>query len=199
MSQEKSSSGSLARSADITVATGVRRGKGSCLGGRAQYRSKPRRRRGRLRSRKWRPRRLEWRQGHRLLSQAAPDRILYASKVSIFTRQRGWRLIHAPARLAVDSRASEAGGCSSLVRTDTSRITCESQRVVACTSRLPPKTSDKRIMINPVSSLSASLAPSFQPAAKAQPQAATPQDTVNVSPNALAAAGGDADHDGDSH
>jgi len=57
-------------------------------------------------------------------------------------------------------------------------------------------------MINPVSSTSAAALSSIQqfqaPPAKSQASSA-PQDTVQLSKQALAAAGGDADHDGDSH
>ena len=56
-------------------------------------------------------------------------------------------------------------------------------------------------MSSPVSSNSAVSSPSASQA-QAQPAkqpSSSPQDSVHLSPQALAAAGGDADHDGDSH
>ncbi len=60
---------------------------------------------------------------------------------------------------------------------------------------------DMKDMISPVSSANAVPASSIQqtpPAPKAQ-AGSSPQDTVHLSKQALAAAGGDVDHDGDSH
>ena len=54
-------------------------------------------------------------------------------------------------------------------------------------------------VISPVSSSAALYAGSVA-APHAQPaKQSPPQDTVHISPQALAAAGADADHDGDSH
>jgi hypothetical protein len=54
-------------------------------------------------------------------------------------------------------------------------------------------------MISPVSSSAPlPLVSQAQPQA-AKPAANSPQDSVSLSPQALKAAGGDADHDGDSH
>jgi len=55
-------------------------------------------------------------------------------------------------------------------------------------------------MISPISSSTAvpvSSVPTQSPAPKAS--SAAPQDTVQLSPQAKAAASGDVDHDGDSH
>jgi len=58
-------------------------------------------------------------------------------------------------------------------------------------------------MVSSVSGSSAVFAAMYAQTAQAAPppqqQSGAPQDTVHLSSQALAAAGGDADHDGDSH
>jgi microcystin-dependent protein len=54
-------------------------------------------------------------------------------------------------------------------------------------------------MISPVSSSTPPQLVSQAQPPVAKPAATTPQDSVSLSPQALKAAGGDADHDGDSH